>query len=63
MLYYKARRESLKDVKWPEVFTTLEGIKLVGFAVAHFRTPRDKILQVLVPTLATANITLAVFVT
>jgi hypothetical protein len=42
---------------------TLEGLKPVGLAVAHFRIPRDKILQVLVLTLATDNITLAVIMT
>jgi len=42
---------------------TLEGLKPVGLAVAHFRIPRDKILQVIVPTLATDNIALAVIMT
>ena len=42
---------------------TLEALKPVGHAAAHFRIPRDKNLQVLVPTLATANITLAAFMT
>ena len=35
----------------------------MALAVEHFRIPRDKILLVLVPTLAIDNITLAVFVT
>jgi hypothetical protein len=42
---------------------TLEALKSVGLAVAHFRIPKYKILRVLVPTPATTDITLAVFVT
>jgi len=63
MLYYKARRENLKDINWTEFFMTLEALKLVGLAVAHFIISKNKILRVLVPTVATNNITLAVFMT
>jgi hypothetical protein len=63
VIYYKVRRDSLNDVKWTEVFMTLEAPKPVGLAVAHFRIPEDEIVRVLTPTLATTNITLAVLVT
>jgi len=53
----------VKGINWTEVLMTLEALKFVGLAVARFRIPKDKILRVLVPTLATTNITLAVFVT